>query len=480
MDHNSSPSDRTACISADLSERLTELSTGWQNLRPEETRDSAERAFVDTIACAIAAQDEPAARIAQPALNPTSVSRIRGFPYAGEGTPQTIALLGGLAAHALDFDDVDDATISHPSAVLVPALLSLSTARDLSGEAVIDAYSRGVIAGRILAAGLGIRDHYELGWHSTSTIGTVAATVAVTRLLGLDARSVRHALGIAGSLAAGSRANFGTMSKPLHAGTAASNAILAALLAEGGFTSDTTQLEGPLGFLSLHSSGSDEEEAVRLEGPPAATAESVIAPIGLNIKAYPCCYYTHAAADAISDLVQTGLRAENVTAIEVCVQPGGLSPLIHHRPATGLQGKFSMEYVVAAMLIDSELTPQSFTDESVTRYAAQDLIPRIALFTSDAPPRGDAEWTDGYAVVTVTTNDGRTLTQRVDRPRGHACRPLDEVRLRAKFDSCLTYGGFTTSDSAYTALRGLSSQKSMRSFITDLEASIHSCERIPS
>lgn len=465
------PSAPLSATSAGLTERLTHLATQWQDPHPIEASDACERAFVDTLACAIAAQDESAVRIAGGAFaSGASHSRVLGLPYATDAAPQTVALLGGLAAHALDFDDVDDATISHPSAVLVPALLALSAARDLSGQFVVDAYTRGTVAGRIIAADIGIDGHYELGWHSTSTIGTVAAAVATSRLLGLDAAATRHALGVAGSLAAGSRQNFGTMTKPLHAGMAASNAVLAALLAEGGFTADDSQLESPLGFLALHSPGSVSSDG----SAPATvtTAHSVAEPVGLNIKAYPCCYYIQAAADAVSDLTESGLRAEDIATIEVCVQPGGLVPLIHHRPVTGLEGKFSMEYAVAAMLLDHELTPQSFTDDAVNRGAVQDLVPRIIPRTNGLPPIGAAEWTDGYAVVTATTVDGQTRTQRVDRPRGHVTRPLDEDRLRAKFDSCLAFAGLTADDETYSALRGLSSQTSMTAFAQMLVTSV--------
>lgn len=480
MVHDSSLPGGPGRASHSLTECLIELSTTWQHPYGKAAQNAAERAFVDTVACAIAAQNERAVRIVHSTLTSTSTPRIFGFPYTSNTAPQSTALLGAVAAHALDFDDVDDATISHPSAVLVPALLSLGAARGLSGKAIIDAYTCGVVAGRVLSRAIGIRDHYERGWHSTSTIGTVATAVAANRLLGFNSPASRRSLGISGSLAAGSRANFGTMTKPLHAGTAAHNAVLSSLLAEGGFTSDDTQLEAPLGFLDLHSSGDSDEAAATTETTAAADADSNIDPIGLNIKAYPCCYYTQAAADAVSDLAEAGLHAEDVAAIEVCVQPGGLSPLIHHRPVTGTQGKFSMEYVVAAMLLDGALTPQSFTDESVNRNAAQDLIPRVASTTNETPPLGDAAWTDGYAVVSVTLKTGESRSQRVDRPRGHVSRPLDEDRLRAKFDSCLAFGGLAASDSAYEGLRNLSAQKSVRLFVNDFEAALQSTERVTS
>ncbi|SMY11092.1 MmgE/PrpD family protein [Brevibacterium jeotgali] len=416
-----------ALASADFTGRLVEIARRWQHPRPEEAARAAGIAFTDTVACAIAGLSDPGV---------AAFVRATGHaPFAADSPVADHARATGLAAHALDYDDVDDATISHPSAAMVPALLAVGADRRASGADIVTAFHRGLVVGRLLGAALGVRSHYEDGWHTTSTLGTVAAAAAVGSVLGLDENGMRAALGIAGSLAQGSRQNFGTMTKPLHAGAAAHSAVLAASLAEQGFTADDQLLEGPLGFIALHRGQSS--------APPVTDAD--IATPFLNVKLYPCCYYTHAAADAVSelreDLVTDAVDPTSIASLRVTVQPGGLAPLIHPQPSDGTQAKFSMEYVAAAMLFDGAVTLASFEPASVARPALQELLATVTKAEAEVPPVGPAGWTAGYAVVVATLADGRTFSRRVDRPRGHATRPVDDATLRAKFDDCLTAAG---------------------------------------
>lgn len=412
---------------ADFTGRLVDIARSWAHPRPAEAARGAGIAFADTVACAIAGLPDPGV---------AAFVRATGHAPFSSGSPLADrARATGLAAHALDYDDVDDATISHPSAAMVPALLSVGADRRASGADVVAAFHRGLVVGRLLGAAVGVRSHYEAGWHTTSTLGTVAAAAAVGSVMGLDEPRMRAALGIAGSLAQGSRQNFGTMTKPLHAGAAAHNAVLAASLAEEGFTADDQLLEGPLGFIALHRGESS--------APPVTDAD--VATAFLNVKLYPCCYYTHAAADAVAelreDLVADGIDPTSIASLHVTVQPGGLAPLIHPRPVDGTQAKFSMEYVAAAMLADGAVTLASFEPDSVARPALQDLLATVTKAEAEVPPVGPAEWTAGYAVVVATLADGRTFSRRVDRPRGHATRPVDDATLRTKFDDCLTAAG---------------------------------------
>lgn len=419
-----------ALRSADFTGQLVDIARTWQHPRPDDAARAAGIAFADTVACAIAGLSDPGV---------AAYGRATGHaPFAPESPVADFARATGLAAHALDYDDVDDATISHPSAAMVPALLAVGAARGASGADVVTAFHRGLVVGRLLGAAVGVRSHYEAGWHTTSTLGTVAAAAAVGSVMELDADRMRAAVGIAGSLAQGSRQNFGTMTKPLHAGAAAHNAVFAASLAEQGFTADDQLLEGELGFIALHRGQSS--------APPVTNAD--IATAFLNVKLYPCCYYTHAAADAVSelreDLVAEGIDPSSVASVHVTVQPGGLAPLIHPRPDDGTQAKFSMEYIVAAMLADGAVTLASFDAPSVARPALQQLLTTVTKSEAEVPPVGPAEWTAGYAVVVATLADGRTLSRRVDRPRGHATRPVDDATLTTKFDDCLAAAGIPT------------------------------------
>jgi len=442
---------------------LTEsLATAVADLgrRPAEPAlNLAERAVVDTVGVMLAAKEDPTVTSLVSAIDGGGSSGSASVLVRGVRTdPRNAALVGGTSAHALDFDDVDDAIIGHPSAVLVPTVMAVGEEIDASGLDILDAYWTGVRIARQVAAALGIAEHYALGWHSTATVGTIAAASAAARLRRLGTPQVQHALGIAGSLAAGSRQNFGTMTKPLHAGTAASNGVLAASLAEAGFTADTHQLERPLGFVALHSAGGTTHRPdERLETP-------LLDRPAVNVKLHPCCYYIHAAADATLALASHGLSAPEVSDVAVTVQPQGLAPLIHHRPRTGLQGKFSLEYAIAACLLDGRLSLATFTDDEVLRPAAQELLVRVTSETSDTPPVGPPEWDGYFAVVRVRTSDGRELVERVDRARGHADRPVSESDLRVKFDDCLRFSGLLDADDddLFSALRTLRTLGSVR------------------
>ncbi|MDN5913549.1 MAG: MmgE/PrpD family protein [Pseudonocardia sp.] len=379
-----------------------------------------ERAAVDTVGVLLTGAADPAVEIVAGTLDEEG-GPVRSLSTGRMLAARSAALVDGTAAHALDFDDVDDALIAHPSAVLVPALLAAGQNPDVTGAAILDAYALGLLAGRIVAGALGVTGHYALGWHSTGTIGTVAATAAIARLQQLDDDAVRRALGVAGSLAAGSRQNFGTMTKPLHAGTAAAHGILAARLAAGGFTSDPQQMDGPLGFLALHS-----------DGPSGVTADPEL-PIAVNVKLFPCCYATHSAAEAALALSREVDDPRALTEIEVAVPGGGLAPLVHHRPVTGAQAKFSMEYVVAEALLRGRLGLASFAEDRVGARDVQDLLPQVR---AREEPGADVAAVGSFARVTARDADGREHVAAVDRPLGHASRPVDEAALEAKFADC--------------------------------------------
>lgn len=448
-----------------LTAHLVDLATTWQHPDPTTAARGAAVAFADTIACALAGLADPAVAAYARATGTT--------PFDPSQPAAEAARAAGLAAHALDYDDVDDATISHPSAAVVPALLAVAQdaanwtdgAHEPTGAEAVTALHRGLAVGRALGEELGVRAHYEAGWHTTSTIGTVAAAAAVGSLLRLDRDHMRTALSIASSLSQGSRQNFGSMTKPLHAGQAAHNAVLAVALAREGFTADADALEGPLGFLALHRGAS--------AAPPVTDADPTTP--HLNVKLYPCCYYTHAAADAArevhDEILDTGsIDTDVIASVNVTVQPGGLAPLIHPRPTDGTQAKFSMEYVVAAMLTDGAVTLSTFAPDTVARPELQSFLTRVTTAEAAVPPAGASEWNAGYAVVTATLTDGRTITQRVDRPRGHATRPVDDATLRAKFDDCLQYAGLEPSAASglFESLLHVGDQKSLRTVADDV------------
>ncbi len=409
---------------------------------PGAAIDMAERAIVDTIGVTLAADQEDTVRALTRAhrgrLAPGRSSVLASGCLAPGTTSQAApaALLNGTAAHALDYDDVADSMKGHPSAVLVPTALAVGEEVGASGISVLDAICTGFQIECALADGIGIESHYSRGWHSTATIGTIAAAAVASRLFGSSPDMTRCALGIAGSMAAGSRQNFGTMTKPLHAGLAAHNGILAAVLAGSGFTADPDQLEAPLGYFSLY--GDEPFNAGRLQ--ETLRSEPTIVARGLNVKRFPSCYDTARTADAALSLAEN-LRPDDISEVSVTLEPGGLRPLIHHRPQTGLEGKFSVEFVAAAALIDRRISLSTFTDESVRRPAVQELISKVKIGEQRVPPLGGPHWIQSYSVLRVIDRAGGTVECRRDDPLGHARRPLSEAQLAEKFADCLGHAG---------------------------------------
>ena len=426
---------------------------------PEEAVTQAKRAVLDTLGVTIAGTAEPGARIAadvvrQEGGKPVATVIGQGFAAPARGA----ALANGTAAHALDYDDVITTMRGHPSPPLLPAVLAVGEETNASGRDLITAYLLGFEVQCKVGRGLG-QSHYPHGWHATSTLGTLGAAVAAAKLYGLDVDRTIMALGIATSLAGGSRQNFGTMTKPLHPGVAAQGGILAAQLAARGFTADEAIVEAPLGFLNLFSPAQDAAPEKVL--PELGNPLDIVA-VGIGVKKYPCCYNTHSALDAILDLrAQHGFTAGEVDWITVTVPSGGgqpllkprggngstpadgreappvaLGPLIHPRPLTGLEGKFSMQYCMAAAVLDGSPVLDTFEDQAVQRPAAQALLRRVEFV--QAPAAEPALPGSGYAEVAVTLKNGTTVRSRCDQPRGGPRSPLSWDELAAKYRDCAT------------------------------------------
>ncbi|MGQ9572038.1 MAG: MmgE/PrpD family protein [Dehalococcoidia bacterium] len=398
---------------------------------PVEAAVAARRAILDTLAVAIAGCREEASRIITTYVRELGGNGDAGVVGSGfRAAASEAALANGTFAHALDYDDVSPSMRGHPSAPLLPAVLALGEKTGASGREVIAAFVLGFEVQCKLGAAMGV-SHYDHGWHPTATLGSLGAAAASAKVLGLDSGATRAALGIATSLAGGSRQNFGTMTKALHAGVAARNGVLAATLAQKGFTADLDIIEGPYGFLRLFADADDYEAAkvVASLGEPF----DIVRP-GVAVKLYPCCYATHRALDAVLVLRQGyGLDAGRVRKVEVRVSRGTAMPLIHHRPQTGLEAKFSMEYCLAAALLDGTLNLRSFTDEAVQRPEAQELLWRVETMEEgeecEAPIGGTAS-------VTISLDDGSQYSERVDIPRGDPRAPLTWDQLAAKYRDC--------------------------------------------
>jgi len=397
---------------------------------PPDARIQARRAIIDTLGVTLIGSREDCSRIAAELVRAEQCAPVA--TAVGHGLRTSVrgaALVNGVSAHALDYDDVNSAMTGHPSAPLLPTVLAVAEDTGASGRDLVTAFVLGFEVEVRLGRGLG-RSHYARGWHATATLGTLAAAAAAARLYRLDAPRMRMALGIAASLAGGSRQNFGTMTKPLHPGQAAQNGVAAALLAQRGYTADENILDAPLGFLNLFSPAGDAHPEVVTEG---LGERFEIVDSGISVKQYPCCYGTHRALDATLALGQErDVSAVDVDRVEVLIPKGAAEPLIHPRPTVGLEGKFSMQYCVAAALLDGQVKLDSFEDDAVRRPAAQDLLRRVEMLEDST----ESTAVDGFADVTIVLRDGRRLQRRVDEPRGSALRPLTMDELEAKYRDC--------------------------------------------
>jgi 2-methylcitrate dehydratase PrpD len=403
-----------------------------EGLTPD-LRYSCARSLLDTFAVGIAGRKEPATLRALaylPALGVKSAATLWGM---GRRVPvEAAALCNGISAHVLDYDDVTSPLRGHPSVALWPALLALAEERELALDRTLSAFCVGFEVMCKLAKAIAT-EHYARGWHATSTIGIIGATAACAHLLQLDEQASSHAIGLAVAQAAGTRANFGSDAKSFQAGHANAAAIRAACLAQAGFTSSPDSLDAALGYSALYGQGHDLYPALATLG--AGRLE--LNESGIDVKKYPLCYATHRTLDGLLDMRQAhGLTLEAVDRVEVRTSAGALVPLIHHRPTTGLQAKFSMEYAAAAALKDGRVNLASFTDNAVNRPDIQAFLPKVTASSVE-----QANILPRWAEVRVFMRDGRQLEQRVEVLRGSAAQPLTDQEIIEKAHDCYAWGG---------------------------------------
>lgn len=362
---------------------------GWAvTLEPtHEDLQLADRSLRDTVAVTLAARGEEIVALTAP------------LPEAARW-----AAIG----HVLDFDDLHMASTTHISVVCVPAVLAAG------GDARAYLAAAGVMARLGTALGW---EHYTSGWHATCTAGAPAAAAGAAVARGLDADGVARAMALAVPAAGGVQRAFGTAGKSLQVGFAADAGARAARLAAAGASADPSAVDQWFELLG------GDPACLDLSGPAV--------PGGLAIKIHPCCYALQRPIAAIRDI--TDVSPEDVSRISITTPRGTVQPLIHHRPETGLQGKFSLEYALAAALLDGHPGFDAFTDAGVRRPAARALVERVHLTTE---PGGDGLLA-GAAAVRVELRDGSTRSTRLALPPGSPGRPPDPAELAAKLTDCV-------------------------------------------
>ena len=434
---NGSAAPDTAREEQALMDRIVRFITAADYARiPEEMRVLAKHAVIDTVGVAVCGWREPAVQIVKEVFAQPDAGSQQSSLWGEKSRLEShqAAAVNGTASHVLDFDDATVGIPCHPSAPVLAAAIPLAEKLGSSGEELITAYAVGTEVLIQIGMAMGYH-HYQLGWHATDTLGTIGAAAACARLLHLNEEQCANAIAIAASMAGGLVKNFGTMTKSLHVGLAASHGIQAAELAGRGFTGNRDIFE-TRGFFHAFNAGGDERQLrenlrrIRFGDPYDFLANG-----RLSVKKFPCCYGAHRFIQGALDLRREhGLTLENIKEIKLIAPPGGLLPLVHHRPQSGLEAKFCAEYLVLAAIADGYVKLGSFTDAMVRRPEIQRMLPQVQAVETEGEAAGIQEQPD---IVQIVTRSGQTLEITVRHPPGSAARPLSEQEYLEKWTDCL-------------------------------------------
>lgn len=407
------------------------LNTKFDSLGSELV-EKAKGHVLDTLGVLVAASADSLMGILDGFLTDLGIGD--GATILGTGRRTSVAnaaLINGILAHGLDYDDSSWQLIGHPSAAVLPAVLAIGERQRIAGRDLLCAY----VLGTEVSCKVGQAaepELYEAGWHATGVVGVLGATAASAYLLHLTEAQLGMAMGIGASLACGLRQNFGSLTKPFHAGAAAHHGVIAALLAKNGFTSNPTSLEGTAGFFHNFTCGKKNVQSLSFGSP-----FDILEP-GFFIKPFPSCAATHTAIEATLNLVHRHkLQPRHIHKIQVGSGPSGPIMLVHRQPNTGFEGKFSMPFVVAMAIKNSRVGLESFTDDNANDPLVRQLIAKTE-FSVD-PKFAQRAIDEAPAKVTLTVNNGETVTECIEDPIGSPSRPMSYEALRAKFTDCVRH-----------------------------------------
>jgi 2-methylcitrate dehydratase PrpD len=445
-----------------FAERLAEqILSPTPNAFSDACFKAATQAVLDTVGVTLAgAVSETAKIIAR--TTPLGYGPCHIIGGSQQCDPLNAALLNGTAAHALDFDDMTQNMMGHPSVALVPALFALGEQINASGREILKSYLIGFETACKLGRAVTYA-HHDKGWHGTATIGIFGAVAACCTLLKYDTTITAQALSIATSLASGLRANFGTMTKPLHAGNAGRNAIFATLAAKEGFTANTRAFESSQGFFDVFL-GTDiarpERALEKWYYPP-----EILDP-GVCLKLYPSGAHTHPFIEMVRSLVtEHSLTIDMIERIDVLSEQSRHDHINRPYPHSGLEAKWSIHYLLARTLTDGWPKLSHFSDSATKAPNIRALMARVH---AKAHPDMDATWADKYGgEVVITTTHGQQHHAQVEHviARGPS-NPMSDKELRTKFLDCAVCS--LTEDQAenlFTDLKSLAKQKTVISLL---------------
>jgi 2-methylcitrate dehydratase PrpD len=401
---------------------------------PPEALMAAKNAFLDYMGVAIGGSSEQVSKIIYEYVKESSGKEEANVIRKGFKTSAELsAFANGTFGHALDYDDTIPTSVHynlHPSVGIIPAVLALGEKYNVSGTQVLASYIVGLeVQYRVgLAMGKYIAPS---GWHSTSVLGSIGSAAAAANLLKLDISQAQMALGIVGSLTGGLTRNLDTNTKPMHAGNAARNGVLAAKLARIGYTSNPDILDGELSFCSMFSGYQTEELGNQADD---LGKEWNIINRGLTFKPWPCCRATHGNIEAVLNMREIpGMDINLIESIVSKTVPMLVKFASRHRPVNGYEGKFSIGYCMAAALTGGQVVLEDFTDEKVKDPVRQSLAAKCSYVH---PENWGTGMNDPKVEVTIKLKDGSEYSELIISPKGEPENPLTDIELKNKFLNC--------------------------------------------
>ncbi len=411
---------------------------------PADVMHLGKRSILDGIGLALAGSVAESGHIVRKHLWSLGCATTKGSTVIGSTMKlpaRFAAFANGVAIHADDYDDTQLAVakdrvyglLTHPTAPALPPVLAIGERDRRSGRDVLTAYQVAVEVETKISEAINPR-HYQDGFHSTATVGTIGAAAGAAQLLGFNREQTRRALGIAASQAAGLRENFGTMMKPFHAGRACESGVVAAELARLGFTATPIILEAGRGFFKAAGGGYNPQAIDGTLGKPWTFAFP-----GVSIKPHPSGSLTHPGMGLMLDLILGhDIKPDQVRKVAVGVNRQNINALIHNRPTNELQAKFSMQFCMAILLLRRKAGLAEFTDDVVNRPDVKALIEKIDYGVH--PEAEAAGYEKMTTIIEIELTDGRRIGGRADFGKGSPANPMSDDELANKFRECAAWG----------------------------------------
>lgn len=398
---------------------------------PDDCISKAKDCLLDYIGVTLAGSAQESARIIkeycrQLGGSPESTvieSALKTFPAGA-------ALANGTMGHLLDYDDLNR-QLPHPSVCIFPSILAVGEWKKSSGKDILAAFVLGYEVACEIASVVEPH-HSQRGWHSSATVGTFGSVLGVSKLLQLSTQNMLYSVGIAASLTSGLKRNFGTLTKALHAGKAAENGVVAALLAQKGFTSDPTILEGKKGFCHIFSGQYDLKEAVN-------KLDTFVSIRQGGFKLYPCCGSAAAALDALLFMIEKySINIDGIVQVQVGSVPLVVDDLVYRQPKSVYEAKFSMNFLAALALCEKEVSLENLVEEKLGDPRIRKLMKKVTLSVDSEMAQAGYRGT-WSARVKVKMKEGSEFSERVDIPRGQPENPMSPSQLIGKYQRCARY-----------------------------------------